>query len=125
MSTSDPLIVRRVLASLLRQLDEGAQADSAKGTPPVVMVVLGQASDPERSLDEPSGMINQCSCQTESRAATAVTTTARALDKEASHPGHNKFDLKETDSKSRAPKTCFMEPDRVCVNSGACEMLGY
>ncbi|HEX8091728.1 MAG TPA: hypothetical protein VF762_22935 [Blastocatellia bacterium] len=41
------------------------------------------------------------------------------------HPGLEKFPLAEIIDPLPAPKTCFMEPGRVCVNSGACEMRGY
>jgi hypothetical protein len=41
------------------------------------------------------------------------------------HPGLEKFHLSETAAPSRETKSCFMEPERKCVNSGACEMRGY
>jgi hypothetical protein len=41
------------------------------------------------------------------------------------HPGLERFQLSEHSSTKEARKPCFMEPDRVCVNSGACEMRGY
>ncbi len=40
------------------------------------------------------------------------------------HPGHQRFTISESDSRL-SPKRCFMEPDRVCVNSGVCEMRGF
>jgi hypothetical protein len=33
--------------------------------------------------------------------------------------------LSEIAAPSRETKSCFMEPERKCVNSGACEMRGY
>ena len=41
------------------------------------------------------------------------------------HPGLEKFVVSGKCSSDSAPKTCFIEPDRVCVNSGACEMRGF
>jgi hypothetical protein len=42
-----------------------------------------------------------------------------------SHPGLERFPLAETQSQSSVPKACFMEPERTCISSGACEMRGY
>jgi hypothetical protein len=41
------------------------------------------------------------------------------------HPGLERFTIIESDSEPAAKKTCYMEPDRPCVKSGACEMRGY
>jgi hypothetical protein len=43
----------------------------------------------------------------------------------SSHPGLQRFPNLETESPAPAFKSCFMEPDRECVHSGACEMRGY
>lgn len=40
------------------------------------------------------------------------------------HPGVERFPLSGADSRDPS-KMCFIEPDRVCVGSGACEALGY
>lgn len=40
------------------------------------------------------------------------------------HPGVERFPLSEADSRDPS-KMCFIEPERVCVGSGACEALGY
>lgn len=40
------------------------------------------------------------------------------------HPAIERFPLSEPDSRDSS-KMCFIEPDRVCVGSGACEALGY
>jgi len=45
--------------------------------------------------------------------------------KGSAHPGLERFYLSKTDSLPNAPKACFMEPGRTCVNSGACEMRGF
>ena len=43
----------------------------------------------------------------------------------SSHPGLERFVTLKTESNSPAPRPCFMEPDRECVHSGACEMRGF
>ena len=59
------------------------------------------------------------------RVAGNVAAKPSALDRHEAHPGLERFPLSETDTAVAASKPCFMEPDRVCVNSGACEMRGY
>ncbi|HXU36802.1 MAG TPA: hypothetical protein VN937_10610 [Blastocatellia bacterium] len=43
----------------------------------------------------------------------------------ASHPGLERFTIIESSQTSSGKKACYMEPDRLCVKSGACEMRGY
>jgi hypothetical protein len=45
--------------------------------------------------------------------------------RKVSHPGLERFTMVEAGSHSSVPRACFMEPTRVCVNSGACEMRGF
>ena len=114
MSESDNEVARRVLASVLDRLQAGGSLPSNQGAAfdqsssnadQVVVVVLGQGSKNEAPLAR----------------VTNGSHPARA----ASHPGLEKFELQEPGSNSSAPKTCFMEPDRPCVHSGACETRGY
>jgi hypothetical protein len=46
-------------------------------------------------------------------------------ERKVSHPGLERFTMVEAGSNSTVPRACFMEPNRVCVNSGACEMRGF
>lgn len=46
-------------------------------------------------------------------------------ERKVSHPGLERFTMVEAGSHSTVPRACFMEPTRVCVNSGACEMRGF
>ena len=46
-------------------------------------------------------------------------------ERKLSHPGLERFTLGDAGATSHAPKACFMEPGRACVNSGACEILGF
>jgi hypothetical protein len=57
-----------------------------------------------------------------SEAASTQASSIRACD---AHPGHERFPLNEGPASTSARRPCFMEPDRVCVNSGACEMRGF
>lgn len=128
MQESNDEIARRVLASVLERLDASSSqphdtsslnkaSRSSSGSDPIVVVVLGQANshptiseDARRTLNEP------------------LTQAAGGLHSsfaDSSHPGLEKFELPKPSPNARAPKTCFMEPDRPCVNSGVCEMRGY
>src|SRR5690242_1083834 len=43
----------------------------------------------------------------------------------ALHPGLERFTIIESETNPPGQKPCYMEPDRPCVKSGACEMRGY
>ena len=130
MQESNDEIARRVLAAVLERLgasssqQNGASAlNQAPGTSagePVVVIVLGQANSDSAACKETRRPLNEAPL---ARAANGSQSGFRI----ASHPGLEKFPQPQSDSEpnARAPKTCFMEPDRPCVNSGACEMRGY
>lgn len=59
------------------------------------------------------------------RGSEAASPQASSLHGCDAHPGHDRFPLSEPSASTGARKPCFMEPDRVCVNSGACEMRGF
>jgi len=82
----------------------------------VVVVVLGQTTAP------PDGHAETVDG---SGRAKPPLDHPRDSERSACHPVFERFPLSETAPKSSAPRSCFMEPDRACVNSGACEMLGY
>ena len=115
MSESDNEVARRVLASVLDRLQAGSSLpsnqsstfdQSSSNADQVVVVVLGQGSIKAAPL-------------------AGVTNATQPLREAGSHPGLEKFVLQETGANSTAPKTCFMEPNRPCVHSGACETRGY
>ncbi|HKA16704.1 MAG TPA: hypothetical protein VKN18_00170 [Blastocatellia bacterium] len=85
----------------------------ASGTPIIVVV----ASDP--TLRQGSRASNQ-SMQT----LNTVPSESVCKERKVSHAGLERFTI-EGGTQTSAPKSCFMEPDRPCVNSGACEMRGY
>jgi hypothetical protein len=132
MRDSDQDIVRRALSSVLDRL-EGARAGTeiTGGDNSIIVIFMGQSNatgDGDRSLGaqavEPRGGMRQ------DRAPGASTSHERgfALDDreaQAKHPGLEKFPIAVAETAPSAPKTCFMEPGRACVNSGACEMRGY
>ena len=106
-------IIRRVLTSLLERLDKDPAQPSASVEPgdasPLILLMLGQL-DPASNEMKNTGTEPRRLSHIEDRAA---------------HPGLEKFSATEARHTDSAPRTCFMEPGRVCVNSGACEMRGY
>jgi hypothetical protein len=138
MQDSNEAMARRILESVLRQLEGGAalqapaqavnQASNngANGNP-VIIVMLGDPQAARAGSNTTSNNVaalpivvkqSDCGCQNNSHA-----TGGNSL--QSSHPGLERFDLPENNTVANAPRSCFMEPDRVCVNSGACEMRGY
>ena len=138
MQDSTEEIARRILENVLRQLegDAGrplaARADThtsvkGAGSNPLIVIMLGDS--PRAPLE--SNAANQpvaaaprdvkqtgCGCQNNS-------PVEQGNSLQSPHPGHERFDLPEENSLSSAPRRCFMEPERACVGSGACEMRGY
>ena len=131
--------VRQVLETALKNLSRDALDDEASsgsialfGDPwpssesrgsdvPVVLIVTGDlkagsqntATRAPASLDhadEPAA-VNSC--------------VSEHSERKLSHPGLERFTIPGVDSPPPAPKACFMEPNRECVNSGACEMRGF
>lgn len=103
--------VRRLLSTVLRRLDQessqGADGDQEESNIPIVMVVLSQPGTNQAEMFD-------------LRAELGASNLVRAP-----HPGLEKFPVTESSSCDSAPRSCFMEPERLCVNSGACEMRGY
>jgi hypothetical protein len=110
MQESDSDIARRALQKALAGLDS-RQPHSGDASQVVVVIVGSNAVEnseeptPRPLESEPPGFAGQQS--------------------ESCHPGLEKFHLSETVAPTRGTKSCFMEPERQCVNSGACEMRGY
>ena len=120
--------IRKLLQSALKNLDVGvANVDSAPITvvsgsshssnssgAPIIVVVAADSTQPQETRtsnqsQEPLHKLpSECGCD----------------ERKVSHPGLERFTI-ERSIHTSAPKTCFMEPDRPCVNSGACEMRGF
>lgn len=113
-------IVRRVLSNVLTRLESRGSSQpstnfvqaSASDGGPIILIVLGNA---EPARDNVAQVFNESQRQ----------TGQRIIQAQAAHPGLERFVSVEEQPNNIAPKTCFMEPDRICVNSGACEMRGY
>ena len=135
MQDSTEEIARRVLESVLRRLDGGAAQtaaaspanDSGAGAAPLIVILLGDRREASLGPSAHAGqplvrptVINQsaCGCQNNSHAPAGNSL-------QSTHPGLERFDLPNESPASNAPRTCFMEPGRACVGSGACEMRGY
>jgi hypothetical protein len=120
MESSETEIARRALQTALERLnrqaaDEGHRGDTLPGGGPVIVIMLGQVSGP---TELQGGNVDE-------RVAGKPGTTPGGGNSTAAHPGLEKFVLNEGRDKDSAPKACFMEPERACVNSGACEMRGH
>jgi hypothetical protein len=155
MQSSDQDMVRRALSSILERLEGGAVSEteitsganvnqstadhhtrsranvSGGSDNPIILIVLGQsnavtdgshilnaqAADARKDMRESLAPANLKSYEIE------FTIDRRQMP--SAHPGLERFPIAEAVTAPSAPKTCFMEPGRSCVNSGACEMRGY
>ena len=131
MQDSTEAIARRILESVLRQLNDAApplnQAADATSRNPVILILTNgpQTKQSETDLTPPHTAASHgnvqpsnCGCQNNSH-----TVSNNSL--QSPHPGQEQFNLPEHNVVSDAPRKCFIEPDRVCVGSGACKMRGY
>ena len=133
MQESNDEIARRVLEAVIERLEARGRSGSldANASPafsqgsespvdgnPVVVVVVGGASLNSARDEDTRRVLNEA-CLPE------ATDGSPAGFGNSYHPGLERFALPKTNSNAVAPKTCFMEPDRLCVNSGACEIRGY
>ena len=134
MPDADQEIARRVLESVLRRLEANAPAASAATVlpssragqdQPVVFIVLGNlelsqtgahSGDPRRAALEAINITDQ---KTQSAPAPIPVGNLQPA-----HPEFERFPLADAQATAPVPKACFMEPDRICVHSGACEMRG-
>lgn len=131
--------VRQMLEAALRNLREEAPegepnshsvqlfaerlppSDRRSYEAPVILVVSGDLK--ARSQDPPTpGSANLDDTGEPGKANASVSDHS---ERKVSHPGLERFTIAEAAPLPRAPKACFMEPGRACVNSGACEMRGF
>ncbi|HSE35876.1 MAG TPA: hypothetical protein VLG74_01150 [Blastocatellia bacterium] len=118
MSDQERETVRRVLEALLAKLDGESRGVGDRAAPVIVVLdgLNSTAQGNERCrprFEEPGA------------SATAQGFAPGQDNRQASHPGLERFPLAEPQSQSSVPKACFMEPERTCISSGACEMRGY
>jgi hypothetical protein len=107
-------LARRALLSALQRLDEDRRqfnsetaptqgiADEPSTQSPVIVVVLGEGS----------GVARETAAELKSSPA-------------ISHPSHQRYALPRAHAPGKAPRPCFIEPDRFCINSGCCESRGF
>lgn len=146
MDNSEKEIARRVLEAVLKRLDDDARglSDSeqylsanefspapartsnghepslVESQSPVIFIVVNQEAAPGNSSKD-----SDSRPAAESVKARNSIIKLQGNEARVAHPGLEKFPIAEDLAEASAPKNCFMEPDRVCVNSGACEMRGY
>jgi hypothetical protein len=120
--------IRKLLQGALKNLGEGAadinsapiavvsgssDLTDASGTPMIVVVASDSALPREpRTSNQSQEPLNR------------ITPECGCNERKVSHPGFERFTI-DRGTQISAPKSCFMEPDRLCVNSGACEMRGF
>ena len=123
MQDTNQELIRRVLSNILSRLEAGespssnAVAQSRAGEANTVILITLNSPDLTQGDNDRSAA--QVATQTRKRSEPEMIRLGGA------HPGLERFASLEDKASNLAPKTCFMEPDRVCVNSGACEMRGY
>jgi hypothetical protein len=99
--------IRQALEAAIAGLDAPNETTAETGAP-VIIVLSGLHPTEQNGTDQSKQSFGDTKPQVAS-----------------SHPGLQRFANLETESPSPAFKSCFMEPDRECVHSGACEMRGY
>lgn len=129
MEPRDRERVSRVLEAALASLSEEAHGDERPNVIEVTGVSL-PSSDAQISGAPVVILIHPNSNGREVISKTPATRIEKANPCGCSHhvsephPGLEHFPLSESDPRDTS-KMCFIEPDRVCVGSGACEALGY
>jgi hypothetical protein len=125
-------LARRALLSALQRLDERVLAQDARqpgaGTDavqssidkssvasPVIVIVLGESVP--RAVATGSPVIGERPGSVPGAVATGLA--------DVPHPGHHRYVLPSTHAVGNAPRPCFIEPDRSCIDSGCCESRGF
>jgi len=126
--------VKRILEETLRRLRRGSDgsggvdqrsADSLQSgdsdrdhsNSPVIILLTDSSNDSSKNnFSRPFS--------TAGEAPAVGSNVSQITERKVSHPAREQFTMIEAASHVGAPKSCFMEPERVCVNSGACQMRG-
>lgn len=130
MPDADQEIARRVLEGVLRRLEGNAPVAPAATAltsqdQPMIFIVLGNlelSQNGERSGNPQRVAIDAINI-TNSKTQPAPSPTIVG-NSQTAHPEFDRFPLADAQATAPVPKACFMEPDRICVHSGACEMRG-
>jgi hypothetical protein len=99
--------------------DRGRSSVSSEA--PVILIVAGD-SRPRLENTRMMGLSNADETQDP---ANPSSRSSGHSERKVSHPGLERFKMVDAAPNGPAPKACFMEPGRACVNSGACEMRGF
>lgn len=129
MESNDRETITRVLEAALASLK-----DEASGNTPSSLTGVTSIKSPSTGVQPSSApfviLINPNSSE-KAGVSTASASQPGASnscgcnhDESPLHPGNERFPLSDADSRNPS-RMCFIEPDRVCVGSGACEALGY
>ena len=134
MNENERETVKRILEATLRRLGEGAngnpagqdqQSDVLQNSDPyrdrsnnsVIILLTDNSSDPsQNNFSRPFSTVGEV--------AAGRNNVSQITERKVSHPAQERFTMIDAASPAGAPKACFMEPGRVCVNSGACQMRG-
>jgi hypothetical protein len=129
MESNDRETIIRVLEAALASLKDEASGDALSRLPGVTSIKL-----PPTGVEPSSAPVVILIQPNSSASAGNPTASAAQLEESNScgcnhdelqlNPGVQRFPLSEADPRNPS-KMCFIEPDRVCVGSGACEALGY
>jgi len=99
--------------------DRWPSSESRGSEPPVILVVAGDLKAQNTTKTGPANL-------DDTKDPTKVNSSiSDHNERKVSHPGLERFKMVEGDAPTPAPKACFIEPGRACVNSGACEMRGF
>jgi hypothetical protein len=130
--------VRQVLEAALKNLSKALDREASTeaialfGDPspssenrgsgvPVVLIVTGDLSAHSQNTAAPK----PANVDDIKEPSTVNSCVSDHSERKLSHPGLERFIMLAADSAPPAPRPCFMEPNRACVNSGACEMRGF
>lgn len=125
MKNTNQELIRRVLSSVLSRIGDNETtptkliAEAASDASPVVFIILNDSQSREENDERHLRAAD--SAASKKNDAGSLENNSKGL----KHPEFERFSSVEAKSDGLAPKTCFMEPGRACVNSGACEMRGF
>jgi len=130
MESHDRDKVSRVLEAALASLKAEAHVEGRRANlPPVTSIRLSSndahlSSAPVVILIHPNPSQREGSPNVSATQIEKPSSCACSHDGSPMYPEFERFPLSEPGSRDPS-KMCFIEPDQVCVGSGACEALGY
>ena len=137
MEISDRDTARRILSAVLERLEGESRNSSGNASDSSANQALSAQSPSSNAARPAAGegfspvifvMLNQPVSQSndgKNEKENGVLGDKASTQTVGIHPGLEKFKVTENASEASAPKACFMEPNRLCIGSGACQMRGY